>query len=473
MGKGDQLMGQMGQQAGYTQGLAQQYGGLSQNAWNLNGQGGQGYSPDQASGILGLNSQGNGLQGVSSLTPEQTAALQYTPDQQAAMMGNPNSVAQNALANNAQLGTYMIQNAGNVQNAAQQGAAGITGAIDPKQFNLDPAYRQALQQALGTEQQTLGNASNNPNLGLSGKFNQDYQFGAQDQQDIINSAGQTAGLQYNSMADTARRQAIAQGNGSPMAMAALQENLARQGSNAASQAMTNARIAAKNEQLGVTQTGEQMRLGTAQDVSSRQMQAGESLAGSQIGAANTQQQLALQAAGMGQGLNLQAQQAAANLGTGAAQYNAGLESQNTQFATNANLQAGQYADSAAAQRAAALAQNQQQTSMYGQNTGYNQGMGVNQAMSNRYGQVANQQQTGQQNYANAMQGNQQFFGGQTTASMGQQAGVYGAQNQANTNTYTQGLQGNNYAYAMQQPSMWDKLGAAALGAVGTAAKFAQ
>lgn len=463
--EGQALFTQLGGAGGYQQGASQAYQGPADQAWN---QYGQGFNQQQQANILGLNGDGSGLAGVNTLSGDPNQ-FQFSQGQQNAIMGNPNSVAAATDAGVNTMQGLAATNAVNAIGQAQGAGNSITGSVNPSAFNLDPSYRPAIGQALGTEASTLNSAVNNPNLQLSNQFNQNYQFTPQDAQNMTNAAMLGAGQMYAAQNQQLATQAAAQGNASPLAIAAMQQQNNLQSANSQSQAALNAAVQAKQMGLGVTQTAEQMRLGTAQDIAASQMQAGESLAGTQIGAQNSMQQMALNGAQMGQGLNLQANLGAGQLGQSASQYAGNLMNSAGQYGVGAEQQGNMYADTSGSNRALGLAQNQQQTGMYNQATAYNQNMGVNNAMSNRYQGVygANQGYLGQ--YAGAMQNNQQFYQSGANQNWGQQANVYGQQQNAYNNQYNQMRNTATSAYGMQQPGLWSKLGGAAINALGAAA----
>lgn len=108
-------------------------------------------------------------------------------------------------------------------------------------------------------------------LGLSGAFQQGYQFGPGDMQNIVDQAGRTVGVRTQSEQDQLERAAAAQGQTSPLALAAAESRIKYGGDIGAADAMTAARIQAKQLGLQTTLGQEQMRLGSEQDISGRQI----------------------------------------------------------------------------------------------------------------------------------------------------------------------------------------------------------
>lgn len=438
-----------------------------------------GYSPQQQAAILGANASGTGLQNVNTMSQQDVNNLQANGAQQSAILGNPQLTAQDTQANLNTLGQGVTQGGQNITNAAQAGANGILGAagsgsssilgsVDPASIGLDPSYTNQINSAIGQEGNSLGAATNNPNLGLSSQYLQNYQFTPQDQQNIVSAAGEAVGSQYQAQADAVQRAAAAQGETSPLAVNDAQQALLRQGAASAGSAMTAAQNTALQTNLGVQQQLQETQLGSAQDISSRQMQTAESLGGTQVGAAENLQQQAIGAQEAGQGLGLSASSQAANLGVGAATSAAGLGTQAAttnaanlnsanQFGITANQSANEYANNSSTQQNLALLQNQQQTQLTGQNQAYNQNYAVNNALSTRNQGIATQQQN---------QGNQY---GNYLATSGQNAtnnyynGLAGRQS-AVTGTAQTGINSVNSAYNTQSPSLFSQIAGGVTGA---------
>src|SRR5215471_1964428 len=107
-------------------------------------------------------------------------------------------------------------------------------------------------------------------LGLSDEFKNDYRMSDAEKQNIRDVAGQGVRGQYQKMSDEAQQRAMAGGNTSPAALAAIQERLGREGAAAAGDAMSRAELQANTEAANRLQTTEGMRLGSEQDISNRE-----------------------------------------------------------------------------------------------------------------------------------------------------------------------------------------------------------
>lgn len=197
---------------------------------------------------------------------------------------------------------------------------------------------------------------NNPNLGLSQQFTQNYKMTPEEIQGLANQAGRTVGNQFQTEMDTANRNAAAAGM-SAMGTNALQNRVAAQSAGQSGDAMANARLNAQLAALGVTQQAEAMRLGAAQTQASDIMNAANSqaalgLSGAEAGAqfgANmgeyVDSNLANRLTGLATGQQQYGlQQIASEMGQQGQQFNQGLAGNQTlsgQQATQAGLGLGQ------------------------------------------------------------------------------------------------------------------------------------
>jgi hypothetical protein len=382
-GQGGQLI------ANYGEGLAQfnqrgrSLGAVGDSAY-ANLLQNPGYTAAQAAGITNQA-------GLDELnwTPEMAAENQLTPAEYAASIGNPN----------AGLNTYNAQ-AENLRQDARNYQTGVASVYDTGATDLNTAT--------GGLSQRLDNAIDPAQLGLSSEYQQNYNFGPQQQQDLIEDAGRTVGQGTAAVTDQLQRQANAAGAGSPLALAAAQDRQRQTGAVASADAMTKARIQAAQLGLTTEQTKEQTRLGTAQDISGRRMSAATTAGQADI--ANQQ--------------FLTAGRANAATTTGQAYLNEQNEiaNQQTSLATAA--------DATAAQRAQALAQNRQTVNQANQASQFSRGSYQDQAASQRATQVAgaartdqtaarqdirNEEQTAYNEGNSMMAGQLQAFGGVTGA----------------------------------------------------------
>ncbi len=349
-----------------------------------------GYTPEQASQIMDQ-------QGLDKLnwTPEMANSNFLTPEEQSGIQGDPNAA----------LHTYNDQ-VENLRQDARNYGGSLNGIYDSGATDLNTANGQMSQQ--------LDNSIDPAALGLSADYQQNYNFG-QDQQDaLIADAARTVGEGTKATTDQLERQANAAGTNSPLAMAAALDRERQTGAVASADAMTKAKIQAAALGLNTEQTKEQTRLGSAQDVSNRRLQAATTTG--QTDQANQQ--------------FLTSGRANAGLTTG----KAALDESNTIAGQQTQLTGA--AEVAAQQRAQAIAQNRQAVNKDNQTSQFTRGSYTDQADSQRATQVAgaeradltaarqdtrNEEQTAYNESNSRMAGQLQAFGNTTGAGQSSEA----------------------------------------------------
>ena len=380
-----------------------------------------GYTAQQQTGIMdqsGLN--------ALNWTPEMAQANQLTDKETAAWTGDPyagyNIYAKTgtipAMDANGNIqyqkdaqGNNILDANGNPMPQMQTQADYLNQITRQYAGNLSNIYDQggtAIGDQLSAMGTGLSNAINPAQLGLSSQFTTNYNWTPEDSQNIINAAGRNVGMQTAAIQDQLQRQADAAGSQAPLALSAALARQRQTGDVASADAMTQAAIQAKQQELQVQQQLEQMRLGTQQDISTRQMQEATTMGQSGIAAEE----------------NLLSGRAGAALQTGLE----GINEQNTIAGQEAQLtQAGELA---AQQRAQAMAQNRQQISQANQAAQFQRGSYTDQATSQRNTQMAdaaradqtqarqdvrNEEQTGYNESNSGMAGQLQTFGNVTGA----------------------------------------------------------
>lgn len=356
-----------------------------------------------------------------------------TPSEQSGIQGNPYA-AKDLFSGQAQGLTDIAagENA-NLQNAANTGAAQgdnvvnqfgqtVNSSINPANLQLSAGYKPGVDNALQLGQSQLTSAQNNPALTPTASYLKQAGMSDQEVQDTSEAAARSVGAQYGATKDELIQNARASGEGSPLAIASAESGLDRSSAADQSDALTQARLGARQQQINAatgvqnTQlnagqyqaglgsqnalaeqnanisantTAEQLRLAANSNLTNTQLQGGQTLAslGLQNNSTNTQNQM-------------NAFQTGAQAGLSTGEYNATTATNLTQQA-EANAQA----------RAAQVATNRQ---------------GVNQsnetANTNIAGQLSNQYQAA---YAPGVQGKQlaltgqgnqqQYYGGQANA----------------------------------------------------------
>lgn len=328
----------------------------------------------------------------------------FTPEESAAITGNPNAPVADLTSN--------LQKQQGMQN---QYGENLSAGVDAYGKNVNQALDvgEGYKQAFG-EFNPLDKAVNNPALGFDPNATE-KQLSDQDVQDLETQAMTSVGNRYRTAEDTLERQAAAQGNTSPAALAAMRQQLLTQEGSASGDAATNARIAALRAQYGRAAQIEQQR-----------EQATQTQAGLQATAATTEE-AAKQAAvestanrNVAAQENISGQRLNAIEEAGRSQLNLGQQQ------TEDQLRAQQLAEAQGSQRASGIAEQR----IAGQGA-YRSGVAQQQGMAQQGGQAAMQQQ--QQTYGTqtgalneAARGQSGFETGK--ASLGDSAGKAAASN---------------------------------------------
>lgn len=250
--QGQALGSQFKTDAGYARDQSQRYQGAADAAWD----------PSIAGNQFGYNEQ-------------QTADINGDPY---AATNDYDQQAKDAARTGSDTLQTDIQNYGNDARTA-------AGAIDTRmQGDVNNYANQAGGIVSGFSKQAGGFVDPTA-LNTSSDFNSNYGFSDRDQQDIVDKAGVQVGNQGRANADAIARTAAAQGNTSPLALAAAQDRAAQTGQVGAADAMTDARIAAKQAGLQTTLQKEQTRLGAAQNYANTGIGVANSAADKGLGAA--------------------------------------------------------------------------------------------------------------------------------------------------------------------------------------------
>lgn len=237
--------------------------------------------------------------------------------------------------------------------AAQAIIQGRLEAMDAAQTDAQKRQREAY-----TDMANRLDSAIDPNaLRTSEEWNRDFAFGDADVDALAEQASRniqtSAAARNQSLGDAA----FAQGNTSPLALAAAQARTRVQGDVAAQDAITDARLKGKGLQLDVAASRENTRLGTERDISDRMTGAGALIGQTRLGA---EQRIGADQQALGQ------------------------------YGTNLAYDATKYGDAAQSERAATVAANRQNIGTQNLNTRFGQAGQASTALSSRYGQIAGQ-----------------------------------------------------------------------------------
>jgi len=267
-------------------------------AWSPEAAGGGGWSQDQLNSILPPDR----LDRVSNFMDQQYNNYYLTPEEQAAGQGDPfgayNRAQEGAGAindiiggRNAAIGGRLAGQEGNIRGAVEgnrlnieqsltnqdqwlggalnAGAGNVRGAVGSYRGDLGHAlsdYSGGIHGALGMGEANVRGSYNPADLSLNPEFNQNFQFGDRDVQNMVDRAGRTIGQTTQGDIDRTMRANAASGRSTgPLALAAALDRERLTGNVTAGDAMTDARIAARNQQLQTMAQKENMRLGAEQN----------------------------------------------------------------------------------------------------------------------------------------------------------------------------------------------------------------
>jgi hypothetical protein len=463
--RGDQLFQQEGGALGQAGDERGRYTGYLDSAYEDMAQGRGGYNADEASGIV----RPGELQGYMT-TDDQFGSNYLTPEEQAGMKGDTGSYTDYFDPDAMQ--QQQDVSAGRQRQAVNDLQQGLNSAVNPDRLRQSDAYRQDSENQLNANKGEFGTVAgamaNNVRGAIdpsavttSDSFLKDYNMSPEEQQNIVTSAGISAGAKDAAAVGDLERRAAAAG-ASPMGVGAYRSRMARQQAGDAGDAMTKARVAASEAAAGRKLQGEDLRTRGGQYLTNvrtgTELQMGEdALRGTQqLGEQALQQRNTVEGNRQGaEQFTTDAQMKAAATGGQAAIGNeANINSQGRQQSQyNATTGTGiaQAKDQANAYRSGQIANNRQAVNTGNQATRFGQGTTVSNTDSARAKTVADQR-IAQQDKGLGYYQNQQQQANQN------QQNSYGRQNSLYATQAGSGNQATNSAIAASQvPSTFDKV----------------
>ena len=475
--QGNQLM-QYLQNTSVNQGQAADYWGrqAAESYGDLSG-----YSPEEQSNII----REQELKGAMT-TGDQYNQMYLDSGEMNAMMGDPSSYR---TLNAAGLNTLDSTGNANILGAQNDLASGLTaatgqhaglyeGAVDPSKMSMASSYAPGVEADLAAGGSAIRSTIDPTKLSLSNAFTDNYGLTPEMQQEMVNQAGRTVGTRYAALQDSAAAQAAAQGNTSPMAVAAHAARLNAQEAGVAGDTMANARLAASTEAANRLKTQEQMRLDAERGISSAQTGVEQGLLATGLGARQStesmrlgsEQELSSQIMARAQQLGISYEDAAKTIGASGINTQQDIRNSGLSTAKYINEQASEQnraADEAQAARSAALATNRQSTAQYIPAQQWSQGSAANTALSSRYTGVADQAQALEKERRAFETGQQSYYGTNAQDTNKTLTSAYGAKTGAANEAAGQTAR---YDTEMAKvPSLWEKV----VGAGVEVAKAAQ
>lgn len=251
-----------------------------------------GYTGDEASGIK--QDQVGGYR----TTDQEYEKLNPLDEEFSGMAGNPGGAWDYFHPDNLRtIDSTAAQNANSAAARATNSmddsvgyqAQDLNNAVDPSQLAMSHDYAVGAGGDLANGSSEIRGAINKGDLSLTPDFLQKYQMSDRDVQDLVDQAGTTVQNKSQSDQEAIQRAAQASGNADPLAIAAAKSRVGQQGMAAAGDAMTNARIAAKNAQAQRLATGEGMRIGANESYAGMRSGAEKGLLDTSLGQRNTEE----------------------------------------------------------------------------------------------------------------------------------------------------------------------------------------
>jgi len=228
------------------------------------------YNPEEQSGMRRTNERYGAMS-----TPEEYAAMYMTPEEMQASGGDPwsglNRFDRDAAGIRSDLDTReqrsfdtLGEQDRNIRGVGQRyrqgagsalssGASGMRGAVEGAAQDLDASGR------------SVRGLYEDPDILASEEFMRDYKFGPDDTRDLEHLATSGVGTRYQSEVEDIQRQAAAQGNSSPLALAAMRERANRASAREGADAAVGARAQGRQLELDTTRGREDVRLGAEQN----------------------------------------------------------------------------------------------------------------------------------------------------------------------------------------------------------------
>ncbi len=307
------------------------------------------YTPDE---INDMTRQSQFMAGMT--TPDEFAATYFSPEEQARISGDPYAGL-----------NYFNDRAGRQFSDLDTQEGRTFDALSSMDDRLDrygDQYEQTGRGALDSGAGRMRSLTGSDALNLDPEFARNYKFGQSDVNDLENLAGTTAGNQIRSQAESIDRRAAAQGNTSPMALAAMKQRFANDAASQAADAATGARVQGRGLQLSTMANKEGMRLDAERGKTDRQTDAERTIMANELGYGSSLAGLRSGNTQFGSNARLSAYDQLGKLRQNANQFTAGMGGQ---FAAQGDTNASNRAAGIAGQRTSTQANNN--TVRYGQN----------------------------------------------------------------------------------------------------------
>ncbi len=302
--------------------------------------------------------------------------------------------------------------------------------IQGRLANMDTARNEAQtrQREAYTDMGNRLDSAVDPNaLRTSAEYNQNFNFGPEDMRGYAEQAARAVSLRSQGERDALMRSGAAQGNVSPLALAAAASRNKLTGDISAGNVYSDALLKGKQLQLSTTQAKEDTRMGAERDLSGRLVNNADLYGRTRLGA---EQQI-------------------------------GQDQQNlNRYGTDLVYDATKYGDATQSARAAGLAENRQNIGQANINTRFGQAGTASTALSNRYGTVYGQKKQEEAEGRGFLTGQQDRAQAGSQSAQDRRLNLYGARNSATGSATGRAIQAKNL------PTFIDKAAGFAGGLLG-------
>ena len=369
--------------------LKWQLGGPGGYSQILSGQGG--YGTEEQQRLLQQKLLENGL-----ASPDELDALNLTQDEMRTILGDPYAAREIIAGKLTALEGSQTEATKRQREAYQSLQGRLDDVANRESLGLSPGYGAQQFGYIGNLAHEQQAAIDPSKMNLSSDFLNRYNWTPEDTNRLVSQAGRTIGIRGQAERDALNRDAWAAGNVSPMSIEAMASRNKLVSDIGAADAMTAARIAAKQNELNTAKTREQMRLEAQYGLTDRQLAAAESIAGKQLTQGEAVEVLRQQAerdratrsadaAKTGELTRLDTER-----GIGQSEQDLG------RYGTNMIFDATKYGEAAGSQRAQDLAKNRQGVGQSNLATRFGQASSTSQDLANRWANILGQKKTEEQ-----------------------------------------------------------------------------
>lgn len=455
------------------------YRGRADWAYSPMEAGGGGYSPEEIDAIMR-----DPELAALWMSPEEAQRGFLTDQEMERWQGDPTRLRQ----------SFNVPYLEGVQNSVSGQMRGTLDTFEPGMRDLSTEYgtrlrgtmnpdllrytgRPETMAALAGGETAVRSYLDRNRLALSPEYLERYQFTPADEQAMVNRASASEGYETQAQIDRIRQDAAAQGQTSPLAIAAAENRARLTGSIGAGDAAREARTSARRLALDTTQQRENTRLDAERGYASMGAAVEQDLANRRLSQLNESERMRLASE---QGITdrqreVETEAGRARMSTegdlmrqrvGAEQWMGNNSLDMARYVTSGVRDLETYIENVESARAAEQARNRQATEQANQNQYFTRGLATTQAGSDRARGIADTRQAAQREFRGYLTGQQAQAAGNVTSGRQQQIGAYGTQGGMQMGSTQAAMDWENAQRS--RPSTWERVLYAGLQAVGAA-----